>query len=310
MNKMMIIISKKKLNSLKFFNLFFLILAIDCGKPPFVKNSILNYNSTHFNQMVKYSCINPKFYIEKNDFIICQSDERWSEPTPSCIEKKCFLDKEEYDKDIYNLFTSNPSMSLVFGEKFNYSIDSTVKIICSPGFVLTENYNEVFCQFSFENKSVEWNRTPPRCRKENYCPLLSPPVNGIINSDKKQLAHGFPVNTTVEFKCLFGFELKGNRYLTCNETARQINQRFVHEAKWSMEETGTCEPINTNEKFCKIDYLEADILNKTTGSFVSNESTILYSCKSNPLDHYVATCLNGNFEMQKECHEKSKINKK
>lgn len=171
--------------------------------------------------------------------------------------------------------------------------------------MLTENYNEVFCQFSFENKSVEWNRTPPRCRKENYCPLLSPPVNGIIHSDKKQLPHGFPVNTTIEFKCLFGFELKGNRYLKCNEIAIEIDKSIEFKAKWSVEETGTCEPIKKNEKLCNIDYLEADIINKTIGSFVLNENTILYSCKSNPLVQYVATCVNGNFVMQKECDENS-----
>ncbi|RNA35795.1 von Willebrand factor type EGF and pentraxin domain-containing 1 [Brachionus plicatilis] len=289
-----------KLNKQIFF------VAIDCGEPPFVKNSILNYNSTRFNQKVHYSCIDPKFYIEKDDFITCQSDGRWSEPVPNCVEKKCTLDKTEYSKTIYNLFTSNPSINIPFGDSFNYSIESSVKIICSADFTLTEDYNEIFCQLNHENQSVSWNRSPPKCRKENFCPLVSPPVNGVINSDRKQMPHGYPVNTTIELKCLFGFEIKGNNYLTCNETVKRIEERVVYEAKWSLEESGHCEPVSNgivNDKVCSIDSIEADVFNKTNGKYVLDESVILYSCKSNPLVQYLAKCVNGSFIMQIECDE-------
>jgi hypothetical protein len=44
---------------------------------------------------------------------------------------------------------------------------------------------------------------------------VSPPENGLINSNKQFKKHGYPVNTTLEFSCLPGFKLYGSRPHTC-----------------------------------------------------------------------------------------------
>lgn len=138
--------------------------------------------------------------------------------------------------------------------------------------------------------------------------MVSSPVNGILNSDKKQLPHGYPVNTTIELKCLFGFEIKGNRFLKCTEIFKEVEDNFVYEAKWSLDEIGSCDPFKNqieNEKMCVIDSIEVEILNKTEKKYVNNGNIILYSCKSNPLVQYEAKCINGKFLMQIDCDDKS-----
>ncbi|CAF0889036.1 unnamed protein product [Brachionus calyciflorus] len=283
---------------------------VDCGEPPYVKNAIFNYNSTRYGSKVIYNCINSKFFMESNDHLNCLWTGRWSESTPNCIEKQCHLDYSEYNRKQYNLFTSNPSMNIPLSSNFTYTIDTSVKFICESGYLLSEEYSEIICQFNPRDQTVDWNLKPPKCRKENYCSFITPPDNGQISSNKKQLSQGYPVNTTVEFKCSLGFILKGTKTLTCIEKMHKVNGYVSYEANWSSDYEVSCEAIPNllkEDSSCKIDKNGVDFVNKTNGDLIQSDESLFYSCKGNDLVKYSVKCVNGSLIYEINCNETENI---
>jgi hypothetical protein len=65
-----------------------IFIAINCGEPPLIQNSIVNYNATIFKSKAVYKCIDKRFIIEGSlNYIECKSNGKWDEYIPKCIRK-------------------------------------------------------------------------------------------------------------------------------------------------------------------------------------------------------------------------------
>lgn len=271
--------------------------------------------------------------MESLNEISCLPNGKWSDHLPNCLEKYCSLDPNEYSKKFYSIFSTSPSNPTSQHDNYNYSINSIIRVICQPGYVLYgPATNQLSCVLEPIKKIAKWNLDNlPVCKQELFCPFKYPPENGLINSSGQATSSGYALNTTIEFKCVKGYKLRGPRIILCKERSN------VEQADWSEVENVTCEidpevlkavtKIEYLEESCKIDFSSMLIsyssldqaptqtqnfnddfvfINATIGEFIRHEQTVLYFCKTKSQISYTAKCLNGTLLMQQNCNELKK----
>ncbi|XP_074078072.1 E-selectin-like isoform X2 [Macrotis lagotis] len=103
---------------------------------------------------------------------------------------------------------------LVFSDAMRY-FNSSCSVTCEEGYIPT-NANSVQC-----TSSGKWSEPIPSC-KVVQCDALTSLAHGSMNCS--QNSGIFPWNTTCDFDCELGYELKGSKRLHCSSSG-----------KWDME---------------------------------------------------------------------------
>jgi hypothetical protein len=113
-------------------------------------------------------CNSDKFILLSNSDMICSLNGQWlSENSPKCIEKNCSLDKEEYSKTMYTIFSTS---QLVSDVNFVYPVNTKIQIVCTNGYQLIANHKSknsiVPQQLTCKMNGIEatWNDYLPLCR--------------------------------------------------------------------------------------------------------------------------------------------------
>ncbi len=96
--------------------------------------------------------------------------------------------------------------------------------------------------------------------KDQFCPFVDPPENGLISSNRLSTPNGFLPNTTIEFTCLPGYTLHGMRFYQCMENVE------LSRAEWSDQMSIKCEPEITTTTLSE----------STTTSTITTMTTIHY----------------------------------
>lgn len=64
------------------------MLAVTCGDPPFVKNTLINYDRISFGSKAHYSCVSGNYLLDGPSYLTCDLNGRWiGDGLPKCIGK-------------------------------------------------------------------------------------------------------------------------------------------------------------------------------------------------------------------------------
>ncbi|XP_063401402.1 sushi, von Willebrand factor type A, EGF and pentraxin domain-containing protein 1-like [Mytilus trossulus] len=170
--------------------------SIVCAVLYDTENGKVETNGQTFGSIATYSCY-PGYAFEGNNTRICQSDGLWSGKIPECVAKTCAppppLDKGEVSyKDL--------------------DIQSVALYLCNDGYRLVGDYDVRRCM-----NNLTWSGSQPSC-EEIRCQEPLTITNGFLSTT------GMTYNSVASFECNMGFQLNGNRELTCTKSGEWSGQ--------------------------------------------------------------------------------------
>ncbi|KAK1164030.1 P-selectin-like [Acipenser oxyrinchus oxyrinchus] len=173
--------------------------AIKCESPKTVAHGVLNcthpIESLVYNSTCLLSC-EEGFVLNTTGSLQCTASGKWSAETPTCKAVACSsLTQPEHG----NMVCSPPT-----GE---FSYNSSCKFTCEDGFTLT-GADRLQC-----TASGQWKGQTPKCEAVK-CHTLEAPQNGSMNCSD------FRYNSSCQFSCAEGFDLKGAESLTCRASGQ------------------------------------------------------------------------------------------
>ncbi|KAM9129297.1 E-selectin isoform 2-T2 [Pangshura tecta] len=135
----------------------------------------------------------------------CTSSGKWSAPTPACRVVQC----DGLKAPAHGSVTCSPASG-------NFLWNSTCEFACEEGFEL-KGSDRLQC-----GASGEWNGQQPEC-KVVQCDGLKAPAHGSVTCSPA--SGNFLWNSTCEFACEEGFELKGSDRLQCGASGEWNGQQ-------------------------------------------------------------------------------------
>ncbi|MGH0157663.1 UNVERIFIED_CONTAM: hypothetical protein FKN15_053815 [Acipenser sinensis] len=173
--------------------------AIKCESPKTVAHGVLNcthpIESLVYNSTCQLSC-EEGFVLNTTGSLQCTASGKWSAETPTCKAVAC---SSLTQPDHGNMVCSSPT-----GE---FSYNSSCKFTCEDGFTLT-GADRLQC-----TASGQWKGQTPKCEAVK-CHTLEAPQNGSMNCSD------FRYNSSCQFSCAEGFDLKGAESLTCRASGQ------------------------------------------------------------------------------------------
>ncbi|XP_078263974.1 P-selectin-like [Rhinoraja longicauda] len=162
-------------------------MTMTCSKP----RAPFSYNTT-----CEFSCADG-FELRGSEQLECGATGQWSAAAPHCEAVQC----ENLEKQDQVVMTCS--------EKFRYS--STCSFSCQDGFTLS-GASRIDCAVT-----GQWTAPVPTCQAVQ-CATLEDQEQMTMTCSKPRAP--FSYNTTCEFSCADGFELRGSEQLECGATGQ------------------------------------------------------------------------------------------
>lgn len=172
---------------------------LSCGKPEKPTNSTLITRNVEIGTVIEYKCAPGNMLMGPN-VRTCLASGFFSEFAPKCKYLDC----------AYPAMIANGDYKLINGTT---SYQSVVNYACNEGYVL---YGRSTLSCDVDER---WNGPPPRC-EPRLCQAPSPPMNGYVTVSSNVTITG----TQATFDCRPGYELVGERSLTCSFSGFWDNQ--------------------------------------------------------------------------------------
>ncbi|XP_063307331.1 complement component receptor 1-like protein [Pelobates fuscus] len=169
--------------------------------PPFpIRNGTFHPLKDEYTYLdsVRYSCDDPKKFMNGEGSIYCNQNGSWSSPPPECVAVDCPIPNVPYSRKISGFTTP-------------YSLNSVVIFDCYNGFRMNGT-STVKC-----NIKSEWEPSLPDCLAA-YCKeptLINGYTTGTPTSFHDTLEKGYNVGDTIQMKCNTWYSLKGDYKITC-----------------------------------------------------------------------------------------------
>ncbi|CAB4014990.1 CUB and sushi domain-containing 3-like [Paramuricea clavata] len=167
-------------------------------------NGYLTSNSQQCDSIVQYHC-DDGYHLNGSPRRRCQSDSTWTGNEPRCEIKSC----------------QDPGTPWRGSKNGNLHVGQTLQFSCAHCYQLTGSPTRT-CQ-----SDLSWSGRQPTCTAIK-CSVLSHPTNGRIVAYSN-----FCGRKQTEYKCYFGYQLRGSRRITCQSNGR-----------WSAA-SPTCVPVKT-----------------------------------------------------------------
>ncbi|XP_060077759.1 sushi, von Willebrand factor type A, EGF and pentraxin domain-containing protein 1-like, partial [Ylistrum balloti] len=180
---------------------------ISCGNPGEFENGQIEGSQFNFNQEIIYAC-GYGYELVGSGRRICRQNGSWSGSSPTCRLITC---------TVPSIWKGSASIA-----KTQFVVDDVVSYICDEGYVMVGN-TDLVC-----TTDGSWNGTLPQCDR-----ITCPKPKSIFNGEV--MNNALVYNSRAIYTCYEGFELKGERDLTC-----------VENGKWS-DEYPVCNPVNCGE---------------------------------------------------------------
>ncbi|CAH2220982.1 Hypothetical predicted protein [Pelobates cultripes] len=169
--------------------------------PPFpIRNGTFHPLKDEYTYLdsVRYSCDDPKKFLNGEGSIYCNQNGSWSSPPPECVAVDCPIPNVPYSRKISGFTTP-------------YSLNSVVIFDCYNGFRMNGT-STVKC-----NIESKWEPSLPDCLAA-YCKeptLINGYITGTPTSFHDTLEKGYNVGDTIQMKCNTMYSLKGDDKITC-----------------------------------------------------------------------------------------------
>jgi len=164
---------------------------LSCGKPERPPNATILARNVDIGSIIEYRCSDGNLLVGPN-IRTCLPNGFFSEFTPKCKYLECGMPASISNGD---LVLVNETRSYLSGVTYS----------CREGFVLVGRSNLV-CDVD-----ERWNGPPPRCE-----PILCPNPPLLANGDVSLSNNVTGFGTVAQYTCFPGFELVGDRSITCN----------------------------------------------------------------------------------------------
>ncbi|RXM99040.1 P-selectin [Acipenser ruthenus] len=159
---------------------------MDCSHP----FGLFSYNSA-----CDFSC-EAGYKLNGSDRVQCTASKEWTSQSPVCEALGC------------NTLTAPQNGDMVCSHPFgNFSFKSTCEFNCEEGYSLAGS-SKLAC-----TSSGKWDEDQPQCGAVK-CHSLEAPQNGSMNCSD------FRYNSSCQFSCAEGFDLKGAESLTCRASGQ------------------------------------------------------------------------------------------
>jgi hypothetical protein len=166
---------------------------VECPKPPNINRGKLVGSQYTFNSTISYQC-EEGFELAGQLIRRCLETKRWSGATPSCVRVTCLPPESFADG---------------YTDISDYTYGSNVTYHCNMGYQLVGQTVRT-CQ-----ANGLWSGDTPHCRLI-LCPTPSTLANGRVLADSFTFNYG----SVVQYSCNVGFELAGDTFRVCLDTAQ------------------------------------------------------------------------------------------
>nr|XP_023016002.1 sushi, von Willebrand factor type A, EGF and pentraxin domain-containing protein 1-like [Leptinotarsa decemlineata] len=185
-----------------------------CGYPGSIRNGFPIGRNYYYNDTISFGCLEG-YNLTGDSTILCKENGRWYPEKPRCIGIQCTAFKQPDNSDL--IIMSEQSYE-TFSDQAKFEIGTQIEVVCD---VEAELIGEsvITC---LENGT--WDFEPPECNLKEPpkapkldCPIdqvPKAPINGYIDLDSLYAAGNVTTNF-IEYKCKFGYKLKGENTTTC-----------------------------------------------------------------------------------------------
>ncbi|KAL3867863.1 hypothetical protein ACJMK2_040709 [Sinanodonta woodiana] len=213
---------------------------ISCGAP-LLRDHLKFSGSFTFGETITFTC-DDGYVLAGNSELRCEASGHLSGAVPSCSLISCGP-------------PPHSDYAIVGGTRWDFG--SSIEYTCQTGFKLVGK-STLNCE-----ANGQWSGTSPQCLRTSCEPLRLPKHGFIVQGDPNITIY---YGDTLEFECEEGYQLFGNRSLTCLETR-----------SWSSP-IPDCLPVIAVRLACRSDVgvPHSKSLNKTVGP----GSTLTVECES------------------------------
>lgn len=189
------------------------LTEIYCGSPGFIRNGFILGHDFHYNSKVTYRCYDTFTLIGANSST-CSEDGQWHPTKPTCQGPQCVAFKKPPDSELTILSDQIYEDSTTHQTVFESG--TQIDISCVGNATLTGE-SLLTCL-----DSGEWDFEPPTCTPEKKSVQLpcsleqipAAPAHGYVVLESLYAA-GNGTGVQVEYRCRFGYQLRGDAFAVC-----------------------------------------------------------------------------------------------